>query len=232
MDPLDQPVATRSATTQSTDDATILGSARPHFAGVQNHDDELSRESHSSEKSNLRSPSEVSFLDTVHQAQMFQTDTPDLSLPFGTPKLQDGYDIVGSSLQVERNGLVHRIFHPRLGNIYQVIIDRWIVEALACVGSLLALIGIIAILVVYNGSSLPNWPYGITINSVIALFGTTIKALMLVAITACIGQAKWTYFNSKTHPLGDMVIYDSASRGPQGSIQLLWKFQARWVGRL
>src|SRR5437764_5385476 len=160
------------------------------------------------------------------------SDVPDLSLPFETQTRHDGYNIVQSSFEVESDRPFSQPPSSRWRDSHQVVTDWWVFEVLACAGSLAALVGIIVVLMLYNGRTLPNWPYGITINSVMAWFATGMKSLMLVTIAACIGQAKWTHFHSKTHALSDIVVYDSASRGPHGSMQLLWKFQARWVTRL
>lgn len=228
MDPYyDQPAAATSTTTQSTDDVTLLSPPTHRSASVQHPSDELSRGLTPSKKSDFKRPSSVLTSSTMQLPRIFQSTVPDLSLPFETQTRRNGYNIVGSSFEVESNRPCSQRPHSRWSDFYQVATDWWIFEVLACAGCLAALVGIIGVLTVYNGRSLPNWPYGITINSVLAWLATAMKALMLVAIAACIGQAKWTHFHSKTHALADIVVYDSASRGPQGSMQLLWKFRAR-----
>jgi Protein of unknown function (DUF3176) len=227
MDPYyDQPAAATSTATQSTDDVTLLSPPTHRSASVRHPSDELSR-SLTSKKSDFKRPSSVLTSSTMQLPRIFQSTVPNLSLPFETQTRHDGYNIVGSSFEVESNRPCSQRPHSRWSDFYQVVTDWWIFEVLACAGCLVALVGIIGVLMVYNGRSLPNWPYGITINSVLAWLATAMKALMLVAIAACIGQAKWTHFHSKTRALADIVVYDSASRGPQGSMQLLWKFQAR-----
>jgi hypothetical protein len=228
MDPYyDQPAAATSTATQSTDDVTPLSPPIHRSASIRCPSNELSRGLTSSKKSDFKRPSSVLTSSIIQLPHIFQSNVPDLSLPFETQTRHDGYNIVGSSFEVESNRPFSQRLHSRWSDFYQVVADWWIFEVLACASSSAALVGIIVVLMVYNGRSLPNWPYGITINSVMAWFTTAMKALMLVAITACISQAKWTHFHSKTHALADIVVYDSASRGPQGSIQLLWKFQAR-----
>ena len=41
-----------------------------------------------------------------------------------------------------------------------------------------------------------------------------------------ISQLKWTYFQQRPHRLAELQVFDDASRGPLGSLQLLWKI--RW----
>ncbi|KAF2136839.1 uncharacterized protein K452DRAFT_117343 [Aplosporella prunicola CBS 121167] len=66
-----------------------------------------------------------------------------------------------------------------------------------------------------------------TINSIVSWLGLTGKALMLSAVAACLGQAKWLHFVGKTNRLSDMAVYDNASRGFSGSASLLWKSRLR-----
>ena len=116
---------------------------------------------------------------------------------------------------------------PRGLRTEQIIVDRWLIELSACGGSLLALFAILIFLHSYDGRAQPDWPYHITINSVISWFTTLMKALMLVSITACLSQANWIHFRTQPHAFKDFLVYDSASRGPRGSLQLLWNFRGR-----
>jgi hypothetical protein len=50
---------------------------------------------------------------------------------------------------------------------------------------------------------------------------------MLLPIAACISQAGWIHFQSSTHVSKNLVIFNAASRGPMGSLQLLPKFWRR-----
>jgi hypothetical protein len=61
------------------------------------------------------------------------------------------------------------------------------------------------------------------------------KGMLLVPAAAYISQSTWTYYGgtldskSKGHSLGVLLTYDSASRGPWGSVQLLWALRGREV---
>jgi len=110
--------------------------------------------------------------------------------------------------------------------------EWWLLEVTSCAGSVLALAAIVIFLKIYDGRVQQEWPHNITPNSVISWFATFMKALMLVPIAACISQARWIHFQSKTHILNDLAIFDAASRGPMGSLQLLGKFWQRRVACL
>ena len=109
----------------------------------------------------------------------------------------------------------------------QSIADRWLLELSACGGSLLALFATFIFLHHYDGRAQPDMPCNVTINSVTSLLTTIMKALMLVAVTACRSQANWIHYKTRSHAFKDFLVYDSASRGPNGSLQLLWNFQIR-----
>lgn len=105
----------------------------------------------------------------------------------------------------------------------------WTVELLAFVVSLASLIAMIVLLRHYNGRSQLDWPHNITLNSVLSWCTTLFKASLLVPVAACFGQSSWAHYRSGSRPLTDLAIYESASRGPMGSIQLLWYFKAKCV---
>lgn len=63
------------------------------------------------------------------------------------------------------------------------ILSRWwIYEVLACLSSLTSFFAIIGVLKLYEGRPQPDWPWDFTINSVVSLFTTLMKAALLAAI--------------------------------------------------
>lgn len=58
---------------------------------------------------------------------------------------------------------------------------------------------------------------------------------LLVPITACISQLKWSYFESP-RSLSQMQVFDDASWGPRGALLMLWKTRTTislpWLGAL
>ncbi|KAE8147078.1 hypothetical protein BDV25DRAFT_40756 [Aspergillus avenaceus] len=111
--------------------------------------------------------------------------------------------------------------------IWSKLYDYWALEIASCLGSLGALIGIIVFLKCYDGRKLPDWPYGITINSVLSWLVQLLAALLLQPISASISQAKWINLNTSARPLAEISIYDLASRGPFGCFWLLWQTKLR-----
>jgi hypothetical protein len=89
-----------------------------------------------------------------------------------------------------------------------------------------SLIGLIVTLKMHERRTIPEWPYKLTINSIISLFILVLKTSALVVLCEGISQLKWTWF-SRTRPLSDIAAYDDASRGPWGALVLMWTLRHR-----
>ena len=103
--------------------------------------------------------------------------------------------------------------------------DWWIKEISAMLISILSLVCIVLILRIYDGRPLHDWPFSITINSLVSIFSTIMGMTVLVPLEQCMSQAKWHWFQ-EYHPLADMDMYDRGSRGPWGALRMLW--DVRW----
>ncbi|EED20506.1 conserved hypothetical protein [Talaromyces stipitatus ATCC 10500] len=113
----------------------------------------------------------------------------------------------------------------RPGFQFRALID-WKWETASCflaVGSLLA---IMATLYPYNGHPLPQWPYGLSINSLISIYTVIFKAAIYSILAQGLGQLKWTWFE-KPRRLDHLESFDSASRGALGAAELLWVLGGR-----
>ena len=95
-----------------------------------------------------------------------------------------------------------------------------------CLLVLAALIAIVGIVYPYQGNPLPDWPYNISINTLVAVFIAISKSAMLLVITQGLSHLKWNWFRKK-RPLQDITRYDMASRGPWGSLRLLFHLRGR-----
>jgi Protein of unknown function (DUF3176) len=106
--------------------------------------------------------------------------------------------------------------------------DWWLWEILSITTSLICMFGIVVTLKVFENKPLPALPSGITFNALISVLATLSKASTLVAVAACISQLKWQWFG-ETRKMRDFEIFDQASRGPWGSLQLLAKTRSPWL---
>ena len=107
--------------------------------------------------------------------------------------------------------------------------DYWVLEIASCCGSAGALVGIIVFLNAYNGKPSPDWPYGMTVNSILSWLVQIFTALLLEPIAACLSQVRWNKLSSAGCHLSDVNLYDFASRGAFGCISLIWHSKFRFV---
>lgn len=89
-----------------------------------------------------------------------------------------------------------------------------------------------AVLYKFNNQDLPDWPFGATLNSFLALFTTMTKASFMIPVSVAISQSQWAWINKKPRPLYDVHVIDQASRGTWGSLVLLWRFRFQHVAVL
>ncbi|KAL7943427.1 hypothetical protein V8C42DRAFT_354219 [Trichoderma barbatum] len=99
----------------------------------------------------------------------------------------------------------------------------WGMEIIAMVASFVCMSGLVCVLALFQNKPLTDWSFWISLNAVVAIAATASKATLLTAISACLSQEKWQHFSHRSHCLQDMAIIDSASRGPLGSMQMLFK---------
>ena len=102
----------------------------------------------------------------------------------------------------------------------------WWRELLCCVLFVGALLALVATLRPYQGQPIPKWPYHLSINTLVSLYIVILKAAMVFVAAEGLGQLKWQWFNSE-RPLKDLLRYDDATRGPWGSLKLLFSLRFR-----
>lgn len=100
----------------------------------------------------------------------------------------------------------------------------WIYELSSSVISVLALAGLITTLGSFNGQICPKWQTYVPIHTMVAITTAILRASMMLSITEGISELKWQWF-TKPQPLIDVNAFDSASRGPWGSLMFLLKFR-------
>ncbi|PSR82162.1 hypothetical protein BD289DRAFT_23249 [Coniella lustricola] len=103
----------------------------------------------------------------------------------------------------------------------------WWWEIGASLLSLLCVILITTVLVKFNNTPLASWPFWIQPNSLISVFTTVGHSAMMVPIASCISELKWRHFRLQAHPLSHLQCFDEASRGPWGSLVVIFKLRTK-----
>ncbi|EXK78379.1 hypothetical protein FOQG_16944 [Fusarium oxysporum f. sp. raphani 54005] len=114
-------------------------------------------------------------------------------------------------------------------NTLRRIIEGWWQEMLCSLVSVVALVILTLTLRKFNNQPLPDWPSGITLNTVLACISTVCRAALLIPVTEGLAQAKWVWFK-QPRPLKDFEAFDKASRGLGGSLSLLSHTKGWFVG--
>lgn len=102
----------------------------------------------------------------------------------------------------------------------------WYWEITAACLSLGFAAAVVGILISIHGKPLASWRFPIRPNSLVSIFITLSKATLLACVETSISQLKWLHF-SQPRPLSELEVFDSASRGPLGSLVLLWYMRTR-----
>ncbi|KAK6069239.1 hypothetical protein SCUP234_07097 [Seiridium cupressi] len=111
-------------------------------------------------------------------------------------------------------------------------IRSWTLELVTIVLALAAVGGIMGVLAHFNNKPLPDWPYYITLNALIALLAAVAIATMTISLQNGISQLKWIRFKESRVPLADMEAFDEASRGTWGALKLLATARGGFLGSL
>jgi hypothetical protein len=72
--------------------------------------------------------------------------------------------------------------HPRFGTSQLGFLKLWWIEIIASVLVLLAIMAIVLTLAIHQNQPLPNWPFGISVNSLVSIFVVILKSGMLLIL--------------------------------------------------
>ncbi|KAK6221948.1 hypothetical protein LQW54_001168 [Pestalotiopsis sp. IQ-011] len=106
----------------------------------------------------------------------------------------------------------------------------WTLEIVTILCAFGAVGGIMGVLARFENRPLPDWPYYITLNALVALLAAVALATMSVSLQNGISQLKWIRFKESRAPLADMETFDEASRGSWGALKLLATARGGFLG--
>lgn len=97
--------------------------------------------------------------------------------------------------------------------------------------STISFVALIAILWYCHDREAPEWKTArgdITLNAIISIVSTVFRSSLSFTIAQSISQLCWSWY-TEPRPLHDLCYYDSASRGPWGSFQLLVRLRFMYI---
>lgn len=147
------------------------------------------------------------------------SETSSTSPTLSPPENQPNSEKAGSSKTSPISSLLSRTCISQFWS-------SWEWESAVCFLVLAIPIIIFGTLYPHSGQPLPQWPFRVSINSLLSIYALVLKASIGFILTSCIGQLQWAWF-SETRPLTDMLRFDSATRGADGALGLIWRQRFR-----
>jgi hypothetical protein len=101
------------------------------------------------------------------------------------------------------------------------LVADWGFEFFTILWSIITLIAMIVLLAFYDAQLIFDGQI-ITLNTIVSMLSTTSKVCLIAAISSCVSQEGWVLFSKQPRRLYDLEMVAQASRGPLGSLKLLW----------
>lgn len=99
----------------------------------------------------------------------------------------------------------------------------WWWEIGSCVTSIVGCGLLLVLLWSIDEQSQASWPYPVAPNTLLAIISTLSRTAMMVPVASCLSQLKWRHFRIRQHRLSHLDVIDRASRGPSGSLLLIFQ---------
>lgn len=100
--------------------------------------------------------------------------------------------------------------------------DTWYGETLILSFSFLSFLAIVIVLAVYDEKPSPSLKWGLKLNTIISILATACKSSLIFVVSEAMGQLKWIWFWTGKRKLKGLQTIDEASRGPLGSVSVLF----------
>jgi hypothetical protein len=127
--------------------------------------------------------------EAVHESEAVQEGEAvygDGSVPFADntnhAQIQSIHDHNDTLMGNEKKHPSQNPKHTRFGRSQLDFLKPWWMEISACVLVLLAIIAIVLTLAIHHNQPLPNWPFGISVNSLVSVFVVILKGGMLLIL--------------------------------------------------
>ncbi|KAL2211302.1 hypothetical protein CC79DRAFT_194693 [Sarocladium strictum] len=111
-------------------------------------------------------------------------------------------------------------------------VTAWATELIWCLLSVILLMGLVMVLSTFDNRPLPKLPLGLTLNTIVAILATASRAVTVFLIGQGISQMKWNQYVGTERPLINLHVFDEASRGPWGSLQMVFRSRGNFLAFL
>lgn len=97
----------------------------------------------------------------------------------------------------------------------------WFYEILSLSLAFVAIALVVLLLALYDRKPNPSWAAHVSLNTLVSVASVLFRASIMVPITKCISQLSWIWLAKVERPLGDVALFDQASRGVLGGLAIL-----------
>lgn len=108
----------------------------------------------------------------------------------------------------------------------------WGLELLAAGVSVVTMIAMLVVLAVFDGRVTKELLDSVSLNSLVSALATIFRVALLIPMGAALRQSKWLWFVPKKtgergsgNEIGDLEVFDDASRDPLGCVLLFFKLR-------
>lgn len=106
-----------------------------------------------------------------------------------------------------------------------VLRDRWLWETTCICFSIACVIAITVLSSQLDGTWLSKWSFILQPSTTFSVLITAAQSSMMLVVSEVLSQLKWLQTSLKPHSVADFATFDSASRGPLGSIKILFRWK-------
>lgn len=104
--------------------------------------------------------------------------------------------------------------------------DRWLWETTCILFSIACVIAIMILSSRLDGTWLSKWTFFLQPSTTFSVLITATQSSMMLVIAEVLSQLKWLQLSlRKAHSVADFATFDSASRGPLGSLRILFRWK-------
>lgn len=151
------------------------------------------------------------------QPSVAPSDSAVIQSVASTPTIGVG-DIMGSSPKPNSEVVKSERKVPRP---HFTLFDWWW-ELLSWMIGTLSLLTMLLLLTFFHNKSTTTWRSKLSINAIVSALAQTSQTSLAVSLSSGIGQLKWDWLRSRRQKR-DIDTFDDASRGPLGSLNLIWR---------
>jgi hypothetical protein len=80
---------------------------------------------------------------------------------------------------------------------------------------------LVALLAAHDKRPNTLWAAHVSLNTIVSIASVLFRTSIMVPITKCISQLSWIWLAKAERPLGDVTLFDQASRGVLGGLTIL-----------